>query len=592
MRGNVQRWSGGLSVTVWLLAVVFVSAISRGESPPDFLLKWGNSSYFNFVFDVKVHNSGDIFVSEGFLGPLVGNQQIRVFRLADPCPPGTTSTPWSGVCLVLTLGGPFVTGPNEFGSPRAIWLQGDDLYVADRAFNKIKKYTRANPCPAGTTTAVTEVCFVIEWGSLCALLFGGTNCVDPDGAGPLELGDGQFDRARGVTVDSSGYIYVADGDSSRIQKFLLANPCPAGTNQLITGVCFVTKWGTVGTAEGQFGGFLTGGGPGYISVDSFGDLYVPDVGNHRIQKFTFVNPCPAGTTQVVAGVCFVIMWGWGVQVGTTSAFQTCISACQKGIAGSGDGQFSRPGGIVLDNSGSMFIAETDNHRIQKFVLANPCPAMTIELASGICFASKWGSQGSGDGQFNVPQGLSLDASDRIYVSERDNFRVQVFTPGTPPPGTIVVDKVTIPSGDSQSFDFSTTGTGYNGFSLTDAATPNSQSLVPGTYAVSETVPSGWDLTSATCDDGSPVTNINVSAGETVTCIFTNTKRGHIIIIVDKEASNDATGSLTVFKPEDTIKYTVVLSNTGGSALLDGPGDEFTDTIIAASVLLGHVLALL
>ena len=51
--------------------------------------------------------------------------------------------------------------------------------------------------------------------------------------------------------------------------------------------------------------------------------------------------------------------------------------------------------------------------------------------------------------------------------------------------------------------------------------------MPGTYSVSEIVPAGWDLTSATCDDGSPISDINVSPGETVTCTFTNTKRGSI-----------------------------------------------------------------
>ncbi len=40
---------------------------------------------------------------------------------------------------------------------------------------------------------------------------------------------------------------------------------------------------------------------------------------------------------------------------------------------------------------------------------------------------------------------------------------------------------------------------------------------------------GWDLTSATCDDQSPVDAISLQPGETVTCTFTNTKRGHIII---------------------------------------------------------------
>ena len=96
-------------------------------------------------------------------------------------------------------------------------------------------------------------------------------------------------------------------------------------------------------------------------------------------------------------------------------------------------------------------------------------------------------------------------------------------------GHIIVDKITNPSGDPQSFDFDAGGGTYADFSLTDAATPNDQTLVPGTYSVSETVPSGWDQTSASCSDGSPINAIVLSAGETITCTFTNTKRGHIIV---------------------------------------------------------------
>ena len=50
--------------------------------------------------------------------------------------------------------------------------------------------------------------------------------------------------------------------------------------------------------------------------------------------------------------------------------------------------------------------------------------------------------------------------------------------------------------------------------------------------MSETVPSGWDQSSATCDDGSPVSNISVSAGETVTCTFVNKRRGQIVVVQD------------------------------------------------------------
>jgi hypothetical protein len=100
-------------------------------------------------------------------------------------------------------------------------------------------------------------------------------------------------------------------------------------------------------------------------------------------------------------------------------------------------------------------------------------------------------------------------------------------------GTIVIDKVTDPAGDPQVFDFGLTGgpDGVSqGFGLTDATAPHgSGSIKPGTYSVTETVPSGWDLTSATCDDGSDPSAIGLEPGESITCTFTNTKRGTIVI---------------------------------------------------------------
>ncbi|HLA15541.1 MAG TPA: hypothetical protein VJZ72_01460 [Candidatus Limnocylindrales bacterium] len=103
-------------------------------------------------------------------------------------------------------------------------------------------------------------------------------------------------------------------------------------------------------------------------------------------------------------------------------------------------------------------------------------------------------------------------------------------------GHIIVDKVTDPAADPQSFSFDAGGGSYADFALTDQAAPNNQELVPGTYSVNETVPAGWDLTSATCSDSSPVSAIALGAGETVTCTFTNTKRG--AIIVEKQTSPD------------------------------------------------------
>jgi len=100
------------------------------------------------------------------------------------------------------------------------------------------------------------------------------------------------------------------------------------------------------------------------------------------------------------------------------------------------------------------------------------------------------------------------------------------------PGVIKVDKVTNPSGDPTSFHFTLSGGPTNvnqGFSLTDAAAPfDSGGLTPGAtpYSVTETLPAGWTLSSATCvsDQGLPQTpaSIVLHNGETVTCTLTNT----------------------------------------------------------------------
>ena len=96
------------------------------------------------------------------------------------------------------------------------------------------------------------------------------------------------------------------------------------------------------------------------------------------------------------------------------------------------------------------------------------------------------------------------------------------------PGKIVVRKDARPD-QPQDFDF-TAGGGLSpsSFQLDDdpdgilANTRTFSNVPPGSgYSVSEAVPSGWEQASATCDDGSAPSNIDVSPGETVTCVFTN-----------------------------------------------------------------------
>jgi hypothetical protein len=223
--------------------------------------------------------------------------------------------------------------------------------------------------------------------------------------------DGQVLGPRGIATDSAGNVYVAD-QNTRVQKFNSSGVFQfkfatggSGTGAVVSpfglavaasgdiyltdgfvertsGIVqkfnssgtFQTSWGTQGSGSGQFIA-----GAGGVAVDSAGNVYVADPGNHRIQKFT-------------SGGAFITSWG-GV--------------------GSGNGQLSGPSGVAIDASDNVYVADTGNHRIQVFTTAG-------------AFLRKWGSNGSGDGQFNSPRALAVDGSSNVYVADTGNSRVQKF----------------------------------------------------------------------------------------------------------------------------------------------------------------------
>ena len=63
--------------------------------------------------------------------------------------------------------------------------------------------------------------------------------------------------------------------------------------------------------------------------------------------------------------------------------------------------------VTLDSKGFVYVADYNNHRIQKF---------TSE-----------GTKGSKPGQLNCPLGITVDDNDLLYVTEEGNHRVSIFT---------------------------------------------------------------------------------------------------------------------------------------------------------------------
>ena len=99
---------------------------------------------------------------------------------------------------------------------------------------------------------------------------------------------------------------------------------------------------------------------------------------------------------------------------SSAAFQKYEFVERWGSNGSGDGQFDVPHSMVFDKSGNVYITDTHNNRVQKF-------------SSDGEFITKWGSEGSGDGQFVLPLGIGVDSYDNVYVVDQGTISVQQFS---------------------------------------------------------------------------------------------------------------------------------------------------------------------
>ena len=143
-------------------------------------------------------------------------------------------------------------------------------------------------------------------------------------------------------------------------------------------------------------------------------------------------------------------------------------------------------------------------------------------------------------------------------------------------GRIIVEKATT-NGDG-TFDFDLPGDAGDGSITTVDGTGTSTlsvDVMPGPHDVTETIPAGWDLASATCSDGSgtpaigedsgSITGIDVGAGEIVTCTFTNTREtAQLVLTKDWSVTAEAGDSVTLTATGDDSE-TAGPANGGSTA---------------------------
>jgi sugar lactone lactonase YvrE len=289
--------------------------------------------------------------------------------------------------LAGTSGGADGTGSSaRFNFPADVALDAaGNVYVADAGNHTVRKIT-----PAGVVTTLAGQAGVS--GS-------------SDGTGSA-----RFNHPTGIAVDSAGNVYVADTGNNAIRKVSSTGVVTTLAADLGSPIHVVSPSPLQGGLVVYFGAGIDSGtgnryasseflnGPSGIAVDTAGNLYVANTLSHTVRKID-----STGVVTTIAGTA-----------GTSGLVDGTASAAR----------FQGPQGLVLDSSGNLYVADTNNNAIRKLALASGAVS-TVAGQTGVI--------GNADGpgvlaQFNFPCGIGIDATGNLYVADTDNHTLRKIAP--------------------------------------------------------------------------------------------------------------------------------------------------------------------
>ena len=373
------------------------------------------SASFSFPAGVVLDASNNLFIADQ------GNQRIR---RVDAVSSIITTVAGDGSQGLSGDGGPATSAGLSFPADVVVLDISNDLFIADQGNQRIRRVDAVTGII--TTVGVTTG----DGGPATDAFLGDPTAAALDGAGNLFISDTGNDRIRRVDSVSGIITTVAGngvegfgGDGGPATSASLANPGgialdTAGNlyfsdpgNQRIRRVDAVS--GIITTVVGDGNQGFTGDGgpatsatlsfPGGVALDSGGNLFIADQGNHVIRRVDAVT----GIITTVAGD--------GTQ-GFTGDGGPATSAT-----------LSFPFDVTVDSSDNLFIADQFNHRIRR-----------VDAVSGdITTVAGDGTPAfGGDGgpatlaSLDSPSGVALDAAGNLFIADQSNQRVrQVDTSG-------------------------------------------------------------------------------------------------------------------------------------------------------------------
>ena len=145
------------------------------------------------------------------------------------------------------------------------------------------------------------------------------------------------------------------------------------------------------------GGTARFNNPSGIALDTSGNVYVADIGNHLIRKIS-----AAGVVSSFAGI-----WGAVGHVNGTA----------------GTARFDNPSGVAIDTSGHVYVADTYSHLIRKI-----SPEGVVSTLAGNGTAGTIVNGTAATATFSSPTGVAVDASGHVYVADINAHHIRKISP--------------------------------------------------------------------------------------------------------------------------------------------------------------------
>jgi cysteine-rich repeat protein len=245
------------------------------------------------------------------------------------------------------------------------------LYIAERNNHRVR---RVDPTGVVTTVAGT-----------------GTPGFSGDG-GPAT--SAQLRSPYGVAVDGLGTLYIADTVNDRIRRV----DATTGVMTTVAGTGIKGFSGDGGAATSAQLAFPAG-----VAVDGLGNLYIADTDNHRIRRLD-------ATTGVLTTVA-----------GTGASWAITTLPCTDDNSAATSGELDCPFGVAVDSLGTLYIADTRNHSIRRVDATTGVHTTVAGTGTG-GYSGDDGAAASA--QLALPQGVAVDSLGTLYVADSSNHRIR------------------------------------------------------------------------------------------------------------------------------------------------------------------------